>query len=497
MVAHPFIYEIDTWAWLDELGRRGGAPVDLASVPESEWERVAVLGFDVVWLMGVWERSPAGVAIALANPSLVASFERALPDFAAADVVGSPYCVRDYVVDARLGGADGLAAAREALARHGLGLILDFVPNHVAPDHPWVAAQPEYFVRGDDADLERDPSSFVRVGGVVVANGRDPYFPAWPDVVQLDAFSTDLRAAATTTLLSLATQCDGVRCDMAMLVTNDVFERTWGGRTAPRPRDEYWPTVIGAVKAARPDFVFIAEAYWDLEWTLQQQGFDYCYDKRLYDRLVHEGADGVFGHLGADLEYQRRLVRFVENHDEPRAAATFAPAKARAAAVATLSQTGARLVHDGQLDGRTVHLPVFLGRRPDEPADEELRAFYERLLGFLADDVVRVGEWARAERSGWAGNETWDRLIAWGWRDDDPRKLVVVNLGDAPAEGRVSLPWDDLRGATWRLDDAADGQRFERAGDDLRDGLYVALPPWGWHLFDLTRGGTPATGQPA
>ena len=493
MVAHPFIYEIDTWPWLDELGRRDGGPLELGTVPEGEWERVAALGFDAVWLMGVWGRGPGGIAVALANPSLVASFERALAEFTQADVVGSPYCVRDYVVDARLGGPDGLAAAREALARHGLGLILDFVPNHVAPDHPWVAAHPEYFVRGDDADLERDPSSFVRAGGAVVANGRDPYFPAWPDVVQLDAFSADLRAAATTTLLSLATQCDGARCDMAMLVTNDVFERTWGGRAAPRPREEYWPTVIDAVKAARPDFVFIAEAYWDLEWTLQQHGFDYCYDKRLYDRLVHDGADDVFGHLGADLEYQRRLVRFVENHDEPRAAATFAPAKARAAAVATLSQTGARLVHDGQLEGREVHLPVFLGRRPDEPGDEELRAFYERLLAFLADDVVRAGEWARAERSGWEGNETWAQLVAWGWRGDDPRKLVVANLGDEPAEGRVSLPWDDLRGATWRLDDAADGQRFERTGDDLRDGLYVALPPWGWHLFDLTRIDTPAT----
>jgi hypothetical protein len=492
VVEHPFVYELDTWSWLDALSRRTGTRVDLATVPAGEWEAIAARGFDVVWLMGVWERSPAGIEIALRDPALVEGFRRVLPDLAPADVVGSPYCIRDYVVDERLGGAEGLARAREALATHGLELILDFVPNHVAPDHPWLTAHPEYVVRGDEADLERDPASFLRVGGVIVANGRDPYFPAWPDVVQLDAFSAELRRAVIATLRSIAAQCDGVRCDMAMLVTNEVFERTWGGRAAPRPDDDYWPTVIPAVKAAHPGFTFVAEAYWDMEWALQQQGFDYCYDKRLYDRLVHEGADDVHGHLTAELDYQRRLVRFVENHDEPRAAATFPQDRARAAAVVALGQTGARLVHDGQLDGRKVHRPVFLGRRPDEPVDEGLRAFYDGLLAYLSDRVFREGEWALAERCGWEGNVTWRQLVGWGWRGSS-RKLVVVNFGNEPAEGRVSLPWDDLRGTTWLLADAADGQRYERSGDDLRDGLYVALAPWRWHLYDLT----PVDPQPA
>jgi hypothetical protein len=305
-------------------------------------------------------------------------------------------------------------------------------------------------------------------------------------VVQLNAFSPELRDAVAETLIAIGAQCDGMRCDMAMLMTNEVFARTWGERAGPAPAEDYWPALIARVKAEHPDLVLIAEVYWDMEWTLQQQGFDYCYDKRLYDRLVHEGAEEVHGHLGADLTYQRRLVRFVENHDEPRAAATFPGAKARAAAVATLAQTGARLVHEGQLDGRTVPLPVFLGRRPDEPVDEDLRSFYERLLAFLGDAVFREGEWTRAERAGWGDNDAWSQLVGWGWRGAS-RKFVVVNLGDAPAEGHVSLPWDDLRGTTWNLEDAADGGRYERSGDGLRDGLYVALPPWGWHLFGLAR----------
>jgi glycosidase len=484
MVDHPFIYEINTWVWLDELSRRQGWAVGLAGVPDREWDAIAELGFDAVWLMGVWERSPAGVAIALENEGLIESFRRALPDFVTADVVGSPYCIRDYRVDGNLGGPTGLATARAALEERGLGLILDFVPNHVAPDHPWTESHPEYFVRGSGEDLERDPSSFVRVAGGVLANGRDPYFPAWPDVVQLNAFSPDLRTAVAETLGAIAEQCDGVRCDMAMLMLNDVFERTWGERAGPRPVDEYWPNVIAAVESDHPGFVFVAEAYWDLEWELQQQGCEYCYDKRLYDRLVAGDAEAVHGHLTAEGAYQQRLVRFIENHDEPRASAVFPPEKVHAAAVTALTQTGARLVHDGQLEGRTVQLPVFLGRRPHETADLELRTFYEKLLAALEDRVFRDGDWQLGDSSGWDGNDASQSLVVWGWRGES-RKLVVVNLGGEPASGHVSLPWDDLRGRVWQLDDAASGERYERSGDDLRDGLYVALGPWSWHLFDL------------
>jgi glycosidase len=480
--ASPFVYELNAWVWLGELGARAGRPVGFGDVPPAEWDAIAELGFDAVWPMGVWQRSPAGVAIALQNAGLVDSFRNALPDYRDEDVVGSPYCIRGYTVDEHLGGPDGLAAARTALAERGLGLILDFVPNHVAPDHPWTTTHPEYFIRGTEEDLERDPTSFVRTEGGILANGRDPYFPAWPDVVQLNAFSPELRAAVVETLSSIAAQCDGVRCDMAMLMMSDVFERTWGDLAGPRPDEEYWPATIRAVKEAYPEFRFFAEAYWDLEWALQQQGFDACYDKRLYDRLAHEGADAVAGHLTADPGYQRKLLRFIENHDEPRAAAVFPPERARVAAVTALTQAGTRLVHEGQLEGRRVHLPVFLGRRPDEPADEELSAFYRRLLPAVAGD----GEWQLGERRGWPGNDSWQRLVVWGRRDHEPHTLVVANLAGAGAAGHVSLPWDDLRGRTWTLTDPTTDARFERSGDELRDGLYVELGPWQWHLFHLT-----------
>ena len=362
---HPVILELNTWVWLGELSRKHERHIDLATVPPPEWDAIAESGFDGVWLMGVWERSPAGIAISMRNPGLLADFVRALPDFSPLDNVGSPYCVRRYSVDPHLGGPTGLALARHMLRQRGLRLILDFVPNHVAPDHSWVTDHPGYFVRGTSDDVGRDPASFVEVAGGVFACGRDPFFPAWPDVLQLNAFDPGLRGAVVETILDVATQCDGIRCDMAMLVINEIFERTWGDRAGVRPVDEFWTTVIPAIRALHPDFRFIAEAYWDLEWRLQQQGFNHCYDKKLYDRMEHGPAESVHQHLMADMPYQEGMIRFIENHDEPRAAVTFPGEKGRAAAVALLTLPGARLLHEGQADGKRVRAPGLPGPMSD------------------------------------------------------------------------------------------------------------------------------------
>jgi hypothetical protein len=485
----PTVYEINTSVWLTWLGRDRGGPLTLSEVPDSEWDALAALPVDAVWLMGVWERSPAGLAIARANPELDAGNRAALPDLQDDDVIGSPYCVRDYVVDERFGGANALARARSALAERGVGLILDYVPNHVAPDHPWLSQHPEYFLAGSEGELEQDPGAFLRTAAGVVANGRDPYFPPWPDVVQLNAFSPALRDAVRTTLITIGGQCDGLRCDMAMLMTNEVFARTWGQRAGATPDRDYWPELIGAVKEVLPDLLFMAEAYWDMEWTLQQQGFDLCYDKRLYDRLVHETAEQVRGHLSADGAYQERLIRFIENHDEPRAAATLQPAKARAAAVVMSTLEGARLYHDGQLDGMTVRIPVFLSRGPDEPRDPQLRSFYERLLRVVSESGLSEGEWSQCNCAGWPDNASYRELVAWCWSGARTRELVVVNLSDQPAQARVYLPWaGELRGRVWEMADRLTGQTFERGGDELAaDGLYVALDGWAQHFLTSER----------
>jgi hypothetical protein len=486
--ASPVIYEINTAVWLDSLSRAAGRRLTLADVPEAGWDAVTPAGVDAVWLMGVWERSPAGLALAAANPELQASFAEALPDLRPADVIGSPYCVRRYAADPMFGGPPGLAAARAALAARDVRLLLDYVPNHVAPDHPWVTSNPEVFVRGDQRDLADDPAGWMAVSGQVLAHGRDPYFPPWPDVVQLNAFSPAMRAVTAQALGDIADQCDGIRCDMAMLLTNDIFAKTWGSRAGPQPAEEFWPAVLAELRTRHPETVLIAESYWDLEWELQQQGFSFCYDKRLYDRIVGQDAPAARAHLRADLSYQSQLLRFLENHDEPRIAARMPPDAERAAAAAIATLPGATMWQEGQFEGRRVRPPVFLARRPDEPPDRDLAAWYLRLLAAVAGHRVRTGDWRLLEVNGWPDNQSCRNFLAWSWAGDGGanRHVVVVNLSAQPAQGQIPLDWADLPGRSCRLTDLLGDSVFERDGGGLADpGLFVGLEPWQAYLLAL------------
>jgi hypothetical protein len=294
----------------------------------------------------------------------------------------------------------------------------------------------------------------------------------------------------------IAEQCDGVRCDMAMLMLNSVFERTWGSRAGQRPETDYWRGIIPALKKAHPDFLFIAEAYWDLEWELHQQGFDFCYDKRLYDRLEHEDAESVRLHLCADIGYQKKLLRFLENHDEPRAAAAFSAGREQAAALVAATVPGARLFHEGQLEGRKARLPVFLRRRPEEPANEGLENYYATLLKVIRRPIFHDGKWSLCERNGWPDNGSFQSLLTWTWWKGPERYLVAVNFSDQPLQARVLLPWPDIGDGLWQLTDEFSGARYERQGDGLaQSGLYVELGPWGYHLFSCRVTESHALGQ--
>jgi hypothetical protein len=296
-----------------------------------------------------------------------------------------------------------------------------------------------------------------------------------------------VRRAVTDVVSSIAGRCDGVRCDMAMLMLDDVFARTWGERaTGPDDERGYWRPLIDSVRSTHPDFVFWAEAYWDLEPILVEQGFDACYDKRLYDRMVHrEPADSIRAHLGADADYQRHMLRFVENHDEPRAASVFPGPAHRAALASVMTLPGVALLHEGEAEGRQLRTPVTLGRRAIEPTDGDLRSFVDRLLDAVSGGLRR-GTWQLAPIEGWPDNQSRERLLAWTWEQPGRRHVVVVNLSDARADGMVRLPWTDLDGPC-TLVDLLSGAVFERDGDQIvNDGLYVALDSDAVHLLQLT-----------
>ena len=483
---YPSLYQINIRVWQTELSRSLDRRATLDDIPDAALDEFARLGFDWIWLLSVWQTGAAAQAVSRSNPEWRHEFEQTLPDLTDDDIAGSGFAITNYTVHRDLGGDAALARLRERLKKRGLKLMLDFVPNHMAPDHPWVQQHPDYFVSGSEIDLARAPKNYfqraTKHGTKCFAHGRDPYFDGWPDTIQLNYGNPALQEAMIGELTRIAGQCDGVRCDMAMLVLPDVFHRTWGFDSKP-----FWPRAIPRVRDQSPGCVFMAEVYWDLEWTLQQQGFDYCYDKRLYDRLRDGHARPVREHFLAGLDYQDGLARFLENHDEPRAAATFDTAKHRAAAVVTFLSPGLRFVHQGQFEGRHKRISPHLVRAPSEPRDAAIASFYERLLSVLQRPAVRDGNWRLLDCApAWDGNGTHDNFIVFSWTGSASQRIVVtVNFAAQRSQCRIRLPFVTATDRTHRLHDLLTSACYDRSADELlSNGLFVDLPEWGAHVFE-------------
>lgn len=484
---HPHLYEINTWVWLTELSARHGRVLSLQDVPVEEWDRLADLGFDFVYLMGVWRRSLIGRRIFRTDPRNYPNFDAALPAWKISDVVGSPFSIQDYSPDPRIATAEGLSEIHNQLRKRGMGLILDFVPNHTGFDHNWITQHPDRYILGSEADFRRDPASFYLVergGGdnLFVARGRDPYFPAWSDVAQLNYFNPECRQGMIGILKNIAQYCDGVRCDMAMLVTNEIFQRTWGNflKAWPTPQPEFWQEAIAAV----PDLVWLAEVYWDMEWQMQELGFKFTYDKRLYDRLREGPVGHVRDHLNADLQYQSRMARFLENHDEPRCAAVFP--REKIASVVTLLSTlpGLRFYHHGQLNAAKTFVPMPLDHAQPEVDDRQIQELYEQVLRCADADVFHAGDCQFLEVQP-AGDDTSRDLIAYAWHHHHDHRLVVVNLGDRTAQGKVRKAAVGASGNCLFRDLLCSSEyMWERAELD-NNGLYVKLGPYQAHVFEV------------
>jgi hypothetical protein len=487
---YPLLYQVNTRVWLTGLSRAFGRPATLDDIPDAELDRLADMGFDWIWLLSVWRIGRAGQRVSRANPVLRKDFEETLPDLREEDIAGSGFAVTGYTVSPSLGGDAALARLRARLHKRGLLMMLDFVPNHTGLDHPWLEEHPDYFVAGTEADLAREPKNYTRVkrsaGDLILAHGRDPYFAGWSDTLQLDYSNSAAQEAMIGELQEVAARCDGVRCDMAMLLLPEVFERTWGRLARP-----FWPIAINQVREAHPGFLFLAEVYWDLEWTLQQQGFDYAYDKRLYDRLLEGHTHAIREHFHAGIEYQNKLARFLENHDETRAAAAFPTEVHRAAALITYLSPGLRFFHQGQFEGCRKRISPHLIRAPVEPLNEALHQFYDALVSVLRRPQVREGQWRLLEcLPAWEGNGSVDSFLSFAWEcpGKDPL-LVTINYSPHQSQCYVRLSFPDLSCGKVHLKDLMGPAEYERDGLDLSSrGLYLDLPPWGYHVFAVASG---------
>ncbi len=500
MTDNSTLYEINTVLWLRELSAKYAKTITLGSVPSREWDKIKRYKFDYVWLMGIWKRSAVGRKIAQRATEMFDAYDQALPGWTDEDIAGSPYSIQGYEPDQAVGDWDDLEKARQQLDRRGMGLILDFVPNHTGVDHPWVRRSPDNYLQGNESSYSSHPEWFfpVTVSGRTrfFAKGRDPFFPPWNDTLQLNYFSTGYRSSIKRLVRRLSGVCDGLRCDMAMLALNEVFKRTW--REVLDPADhptEFWEEVI----ASAPGLLWIAEAYWNTEWKLQDLGFDFVYDKVFSDRIRWNPATEVVAHLRADPGFQRGLLRFLENHDESRSAAAFGPERLGAALVLLCSVPGMKLFHQGQLVGRTVRVPVQLVRAIEERVNPEIEALYLKVLPLFRNPLSREGDW-RLLQIEETGDGTAKNLVASSFGVAKEMRIVVVNLSADWAQGRVRFepPGEDKETGrqgdgesgkperTYTLTDQMTGAKYVRDRDETMSlGLRVLLEPHQAHVFDI------------
>ncbi len=394
----PLVYEINTRIWLKKLSKEHNRAITLGNIPEEEFTFFSTCGFNLVWLMGVWQPSLYSKAIATAHPGLRTSILEHIPLVTPDDIVSSPYSIPSYTVNETLGGKDELLLFREKLNRNGIKLMLDFVPNHLALDNEYLPEHPEFFIPVSVEEQHHDPGAgFEYIKGEYLAHGKDPYFAPWTDTLQLNYARPETHAMMTENLFKISSLCDAVRCDVAMLILKSVFNTTWSNLGGAMTK-EFWADAIKAVKRLHPDFLFLAESYWNKECELQQQGFDFTYDKPFYDFLCSApvNVEKLSGHMTAQWDYQKHLCRFIENHDEPRAAKEIG-LNNNAAAMVMLTAPGMHLIHQDQMDGYRHKIPVQLIRQAPEPSNSDLAALYKKLFVLQKNSAFQDGKIERLD----------------------------------------------------------------------------------------------------
>jgi hypothetical protein len=493
--ANPHLIEINARLWLKTLRKQySSSEMTLSSIPDDEWLKFRHLGVDIIWMMGVWVPSPESAGIARSDAGLLAEIKKISPELGREAIGSSPYAIHAYKLNPELGLEWELKALKEKLNSMGMKLLLDFVSNHTAKDNSFLRECPECFITGSAEDFRAHPDWFFEADlngkKTYVAYGRDPNFPPWTDSAQFNYFNPRTRAKRLELLLELAEVCDGVRCDMVMLTLNDIHEKTWGWllnkKGFKKPDEEFWEHAIRAVQEKHPEFVFLAEVYWGLEWQVQLMGFDYTYDKVTYDRLRFMGAEEVRGHLRAEKLYQKRSVRFIDNHDEVPSIEAFGRQKAFAAAVIISTIKGLRFYNDPQLEGLRHKVPLQLGEIWERTPDLTVRKFYEKLLKIVDHPAFHGGEWNLLEtRPCDPQNHSYKNILAWSWTQRRTIKIVLVNYSNTPSCGIIKINIKNTDGNATIFDELSD-RFFSFKGDDLAEGLRLSeMSAYSSHIFDV------------
>ncbi len=490
MNKNPRILEINTRVWINQFGKNK----NLSTIPNDIIDHWKENGFDLIWLMGIWKNNKEIVKEFCFEPELIAAYNDTLKDWKNDDVIGSPYSIDKYEVNPALGTLENLLLLKERLNKKGIKLILDFVSNHFSAKSSLIWSNKEIFLEADEFLFKNDPYTFYKSPAnedEYLAHGRDPFFPPWKDTAQINIYSSKARNFMIDVLLNLTDVCDGVRCDMAMLPLNNIFYNTWIGVLKKygfeKPEKEFWEEAILTVKKKRKDFLFIAETYWDLEWQLQNLGFDFTYDKRLTDRLGGSDIHSIKDHLHAEEAYQQKSVRFLENHDEERAIVKFGRERSLAAAVIISTIPGMIFYFDGQCVGKKIKLPLQLGREPVEKKDEKVKEFYDKLLYITKSEIFKNGDWKILEPFAVGDNDdSYQNLLAWQWRLGNEVRLVIVNYNNSTSRCRLKFDLN-ISNEEVVLSDILNETEYKRSKKEIIEkGLFVELKSFNSHIFSFT-----------
>ena len=482
MRTNPHILEINTRAWLSRLETKHGRRFTLPEIPDEYWQLFKDRGFDAVWLMGVWKQSPKAQEIARSHSEILGQIRQIKPDFNLQDVVASPYAIYDYEPAEDLGGLAGIQQLRTKLNRMGILLFLDFVPNHMAIDSPTVNSAPDLYINTSMQEPHCHKDWFFQnEKGMWIAHGRDPYFAPWTDTAQLNFFNPETKKFMIQNLLRVAALCDGVRCDMAMLALNKVHRDTWwefiGGNL---PKEEFWQQALQAVHAQYPDFTFIAEVYWGLEWEIQQMGFDYTYDKVLYDRLRFSNPEDIKGHLRAEHLFQMRSIRFTSNHDEEESLQAFGREKSLAASTITTTLPGARMIYLFQLMGRQKRLPIQY-IKDDFAEDTQVRDYYDKLLKIVSQPAFHGGQWTLKDVLPVNEQDNTNRnILSWTWKQMNTASTVMVNYSNQPSRCFIKIK-AAVPGQT--VLEEFSGREIALTEEMVRSGLCIELKPFESRIY--------------
>jgi len=492
MVKNPSLFEINTRVWLRDFDK-GENRAKISDVPLPYWQNLREKGFDFIWLMGVWETCSSVVDDCCLQPYLVDSYSRALKDWEKSDVIGSPYAINKYEFNPEIGSEKDFLHLKKSMNKIGLKLILDFVPNHFSAASEITKSRPDIFLPSTKELMDQDPITFYKSyhhDDIYFTHGRDPFFPAWTDTIQLNYFNPATIEFMSNEILTISDYCDGLRCDMAMLILNNIFNNTWRGildeRIFPKPKTEFWKIAIDKVKSADKEFIFIAEAYWNLEWELQQLGFDFTYDKKLLDRLKDGKPHDILEHLLADDEYQSKSVRFTENHDEDRAVTSLGIEKSFSAALIISSVRGMKMFFDGQFTGKRIKLPVQLGRQPNEKNIRVVEKFYDKLFRIFNDETFKNGNCNLLEPlQVHPDNYSNRNILGWQWNYMSELRIIVVNYSEETSQCRIkfTLPGNNYSNEMEIFDALHDKGYIRSKSDILENGLFIELGAYQGHIF--------------